>query len=467
MAKEQAAENQEEQTKQATDYILEATRITDITYKDIAKHSTPEVLATVGSSYAVFPTFLALNEGVFTFSERIGSSPLVKVVQFPDRVWVSCSCLGPKVSLCAHQAQVLQALTIRPELRVFFDEQMRRDKIIPTARDYGLADAENLDEYFDLEYANKTVSVTPKLKELLPVNAETQAYLSASLLPQNKLLVPTQVSVKETSRLIVVLTEHKYYKHLYLELYQAAITQEGKIKNPLQSISPADLIWLTDNPEEVKFYSAIAKFQRNYHTDPAESDREALKALVKNPLGLSFYLNQPKKNTAGVEASTLMLVQLQNVPLNLELDVDVKDNFYQINGHLTIQEQKLHLLKLLIKHEYFIQIKNNLYLIPGHDIQRVIQFFKKRNHKILIHESKFPEFRETILANLESKIRINYSYVKSATEKQIVDYGFDETQEPLIYLSESEDFILITPVMRYGPLEIPIHSQKQIYATDA
>ncbi|MDQ3292019.1 MAG: ATP-dependent helicase, partial [Bacteroidota bacterium] len=259
MAKEQAAENKEEQFNLATDYILEATRITDITYKDIVKHSTPEVLATVGSSYAVYPTFLALNEGVFTFSERMGSSPQVKVVQLPDTVWISCPCAALKTSLCSHQAQVLQALTIRPELRVFFDEQLRREKIIPTAHDYGLAEAENLDEYFDLEYANKTITVIPRMKELLPVNAETQAYLTAALLPQTNLPVPTQVTVKETSRLIVVLTEHKYYKHLYLELYQASTTQEGKIKNPLHSISPADLIWLTDNSEEVKFYSAVSK----------------------------------------------------------------------------------------------------------------------------------------------------------------------------------------------------------------
>ncbi|PSR56522.1 DNA helicase [Adhaeribacter arboris] len=467
LANEQETGNQEEKTRQATDYVLEGTRVATITYKDIVNYSTPEVLATIGSSYEVYPTFLSLNQGSFTFSGRGITIPEVKVVQFPDTIWLTCSCSAPKINLCAHQAQVLQALTIRPELRVFFDEQLRREKIISTAREYGLAEAENLDEYFNLEYTNKSVTVIPRIKELLPVNAETQAFLSTALLPPTKVPIPTQVAVKETSRLIVVLTEHRYYKHLYLELYQAALTQEGKIKNPLQVISPADLIWLTENPEEVKFYSAITKFQRNYHTDPVESDREALKALVKNPLHLSFYLHQPKKNAVGVEGTSLVPVQLQNLPLNLELDVEVKDSFYQITGDLRLAEQKINLLKLLVKHEYFIQIKNNLYLIQNPDLHRVIQFFKKRNHKILIHASKFAEFRETILASLESKIQINYSYVKPATEKQIVDYGFYETQEPLIYLSESEDFILITPVMRYGPLEIPIHSRKQIYATDA
>ncbi|QMU28058.1 DEAD/DEAH box helicase [Adhaeribacter radiodurans] len=465
--KEQIVKNQEKNKTPTTDYILEGTSITTITYKDIVKHSAPEVLATIGSSYEVYPTFLTLNHGAFTFSGRTEAIPEVKVVQYPETIWLSCPCAAPKISLCAHQAQVLQALTIRPELRAFFDVQLRREKIKPTARDYGLADAENLDEYFELEYSNKTLTVTPRQKELLPVNAETKAYLAEALLPAPKLLVPTQVAIKETARLIVILTEHKYYKHLYLELYQATTTQEGKIKNPLHAISPSDLIWLTESPEEVKFYSAITKFQKNYHTDPAESDWEALKALVRNPLGLSFYLHQPKKTAGGIEASTLVPVQLQNAPVNLELDVEVKDQFYQITGHLTIQEQKINLLKLFVKHEYFIQLKNNLYLVQSHDFIRIIQFFKKRHHKILIHESKFAEFRETILANLESKIRINYSYVKPATEKQVVDYGFDETREWLIYLSESEDFILITPVMRYGPLEIPIHSKKQIYATDA
>ncbi|QNF33954.1 DEAD/DEAH box helicase family protein [Adhaeribacter swui] len=449
------------------EYLVDGQRITTIAYHDLVKHTSAETLTVMGSSYQVYPSFLDLNQGLFTIGTGFNPGPEVNVVQLEHAIWLSCPCGAVKTQLCPHQAQVLQAVMLRPEFRVFFDEKLRRDKILPVAKDYGLAEAKNLDAYFTLEYVNKSIVVKPRQKELLPLNAETQAYLSEALLLKPKLPVVSGQTPKESTRLIVVLSAHKQYRHLYLELYQATVSQEGKIKNPLQVISPADLIWLTDNPEEIKFYSAISKFQNNYHTTPAESDWEALKALVRNPLKLSFYGQNLKKQTDTITAGALVPLRVQNLPANLELDVHLQDHFYQITGSLILEEQKFMLPKLEIRHEYFIQIKHTLYFFQNPDVLRIIQFFKKRDHKIIVHESKFAEFRETVLANLESKIRVNYSYVKPATEKQIVDYGFDETREPIIYLSDSEDFILITPVMRYGPLEIPVKSRQQIYATDA
>ncbi|RDC62498.1 DEAD/DEAH box helicase [Adhaeribacter pallidiroseus] len=465
--KERTAGDRKINQEHPTDYILEGKTITSISYNDLVKHSTAETRTSMGSSYQVYPTFLGLNQGLFTFSTRTDPGPEVKVVQLENSIWLSCSCLVSKSQLCAHQAQVLQAIMLRPELRVFFDEKLRRDKIKPVAQDYGLAQEENLDAYFELEYAQKTITIKPRIKELLPVNAETQAYLADSLLLKPQRPVSSRNAAPETTRLLVVLAEHKYYKHLYLQLFQATVNPEGKLKNPLQEILPADLIWLTHNPEEIKFYSAVAKFQHNYQTTPAESDGEALQALVKNPLQLNFYRQNLKKATGTVTAGSLVPVQVQNLPVNLELHVHLQDYFYQITGSITLEEQKLELPKLEILHEYFVAFKNKLYFIQNPDMLRVIRFFKKRNHKIIIHETKFAEFRQTVLVNLETKIRVNYSYVKPATEKQIIDYGFDETRESIIYLSDSEDFILITPVMRYGPLEIPVLSRQQIYATDA
>ncbi|KAA5547513.1 DEAD/DEAH box helicase [Adhaeribacter rhizoryzae] len=453
----------------ATDYLLAVASVATVNHAFILKHTAAEAVPLIGSSYEMQPDVIGVNEGIF--NGVTGSRmPAVKVVQFSAGLWFSCACTRSKTHLCEHQAQVLQALITRPEFRVFFDAKLRRNKILPVAQDYGLAAEENLDKYFDLEYANKNITVKPKLKELLPVNPATQAILQEQLLPKLKPpMLPQSVATTPDKAYIVVIAEHKYYKHLYLELYRAAITASGKLKNPLQQINPADLIWLTENPEELKFFTAITKFQRSYEAEPGEADLAALKALVRNPLGFKFYQHNLNNNRASgnITASSLVPVAVQSLPVNLVLDVVVKDNFYEITGTITLLDQPYDLQHLAVQHEYFIQVKKNLYLLDNPDLLRIIRFFKKHNHKILIHESKFAEFRETVLASLESKIKVNYAYIKPATPKQIEEFGLAETREQIIYLSESEDFILLTPVMKYGPLEIPVLTHKQLYGTDA
>ncbi|MGV3586242.1 MAG: ATP-dependent helicase, partial [Adhaeribacter sp.] len=298
----------------ATDYLLAVSSLAEVNYNFILKHTSAEAVPLMGSSYEMQPDVIGVNEGIF--SGVTGSRmPAVKVVQFPAGLWFSCGCARSKTHLCEHQAQVLQALITRPEFRVFFDAELRRTKILPVAQDYGLAEEENLDKYFELEYANKNITVKPRLKELLPVNPATQAILQEQLLPHSKPPVPSRAieTIPEKAYLVVI-AEHKYYEHLYLELYQAAVTASGKLKNPLQQINPADLIWLTENPEELKFFTAIAKFQRSYEAEPGEADLVALKALVKNPLGFKFYQHNPKDNRASgnITASSLVPVAVQS-----------------------------------------------------------------------------------------------------------------------------------------------------------
>jgi SNF2 family DNA or RNA helicase len=96
----------------------------------------------------------------------------------------------------------------------------------------------------------------------------------------------------------------------------------------------------------------------------------------------------------------------------------------------------------------------------------VIDFFKKNNQKILIHPSKYEEFQQNILSKLENHVSIRYAYLKPATKKQIAEQGFDQPPERLIYLSDRENFVSIIPVVKYGNVEVPVLSRKQIRDTD-
>ncbi|MBC7416823.1 MAG: DEAD/DEAH box helicase, partial [Pedobacter sp.] len=107
-----------------------------------------------------------------------------------------------------------------------------------------------------------------------------------------------------------------------------------------------------------------------------------------------------------------------------------------------------------------------LYLIPRLNFLRVIDYFRKQGNRVALHKSKYAAFQKTILIPLETSIKVNYAYLKPATKTQIEEKGFDLEEECRVYLSESEEFVLITPVMVYGNIEVPVLSRKQIQATD-
>ena len=47
-----------------------------------------------------------------------------------------------------------------------------------------------------------------------------------------------------------------------------------------------------------------------------------------------------------------------------------------------------------------------------------------------------------------------------------MEHGFDRNREKIIYLSQQENYVSIIPVVKYGNVEVPVFSKKQIYDTD-
>ncbi len=167
-----------------------------------------------------------------------------------------------------------------------------------------------------------------------------------------------------------------------------------------------------------------------------------------------------------VTAHSIVPVKLHRTPLEVKLLVDQRKQFYEITGELVLNDKAYPLKTLTLKYDYFIHLGNELHLVTDPDVLRVIQFFKKSNPILLIHASKYDEFRETILAELEHKISIRYAYLRPATQTQRIEYELDRTIEQIIYLSDRNSYVILTPVVRYGAVEIPVYSRKQIYDTD-
>lgn len=446
-------------------YTFENLNISTLTYLTILKHSSSLVSTDEKGFFDLQPEKIELNYIEIPVYLTRMDFVTVTVRQEKDAIKLDCNCNAPIKNLCEHQVQVLLNLTERQTLRVFFDDDLRHNKMVTFAKDYGLENEKNLDEYFWLEYNPYKLSIKPKLKELIAVNQVSNTLLSNSLLPQSTLPNIPFTLLGENQKMVIVLGKHRYYDHLIVELYEAQSTKDGKIKNPLKTINPLDFIWKTAEIEEVKFYTSILKFQQPNHEKSSKTLFEGLKALARNPLNLEVFYHDPKISDK-VNANSVVPIRLKLLKMDMKMQIDYKDIFHEVSAELLINDRVYDLKALSIKFDYFIQITDTLYLIENPDFLRIITFFKQNNHKILVHRSKFEEFQKNILYKLENRIRVHYSYIRPATPAQIEENTFDVNQQKIIYLSDSEDYILITPVIKYGKVEVPVLSQKQIYASD-
>jgi SNF2 family DNA or RNA helicase len=446
------------------DYILKDFNLKNLSQIVILKHLNGLVHTDVKGFYQLFPEQLEIDYAAFSDESSGLPFPIVQVQQHSNSVKLSCRCATPKNKLCEHQARVLYNILQRQDLLIFFDGNLRQRKLAKIALDYGLEKEQNLDLLFNLKYGHGQLEIKPKMDALQPFNKEAQQQLQELLLPAVK--PKPKVEAKNIQdKMILVLGQHRYYNNLTVELFEAETTKSGKVKNPLKGINPADLLFKTDDHELLKFYSGIGTFQQNYNNDQSEAEIEALRAIVKNPQQIPFYL-QDNKQSSAIQASTIIPVKAHLLEVDLRLSVNQRDDYYEITGRLIIEGNSYELDNIVLVHQYFVKLKDQLYLIGRLDFLRVIGFFKKQSNRLILHKTKYPEFQKTILIQLEGSIHVDYSYLKPATQSQIEEKGFDLENEQLIYLSESEDYILLTPVMRYGNLEIPVLSKKQIQAKD-
>ncbi len=376
---------------------------------------------------------------------------------------LSCDCTAQSNKLCTHQTQVLFYIIRREDIRIFFDASLRHERINLVAKDFGLEHERNPDEFFDVEYHQMSPRIIPKNKGIFKVNTESKQYIKNNLMPEKPRYFSEKLATGNHN--IIVFRKHKYYGHFFMEMYAGESTLKGRLKNPLLLIDPMSMIWKTEDASLLKFYTAVSKFQQNYGDERNEGDLDALKALVKNPMNLDFY--EQKENSKTLNVSALLPLNLKSLKLDIRVAVSRREAFYEVTGQLYLDDKFYDLEKLQVKFSYFLSNNNTLYLIENPDFLKMIDFFKKYNNKILIHQSKFDEFQRTILAKLEDHIVVSYAYLKLATSKQLTENNFDIPGEKLIYLSDEGDHILITPVVKYGNVEVPVLSKKTIYGIDS
>ncbi|MEB0278822.1 MULTISPECIES: DEAD/DEAH box helicase [unclassified Mucilaginibacter] len=441
-------------------FILRGISFQNITEVIIAKNTASGAYPDADQYKDISPKHIAVNEGVF-INQANGIFPPVGVLQQADGLLFTCNCDTPPGKLCEHQSLVLGAITRRDELGIFFNNKLRHEKLKRSAYDYGLEKEPDLDRYFKLDYQHKVISVSPVSTSLMPVTKESLSSL-------NDLIIPSvHQPVKDDERTIcVVIKQHKYYQYLFIELYLAQTTKEGKIKNPMAAVNPLDLIWETEDNHRLKFYTGVNKFQNHLNSKRTEADIKALRAIVKNTPDYPFYYHD-NTLSENITATSVVPVKMALLPHDVKLTVDSKGQFFEILGSVKIGKTDHPLKYLDLRFNYFVLLNDTLYLVDNLQVLALIDLLKKRPDNLLVHQSKFGEFKSEFLSKLEDNILIAYKHVKPATPVQLQQQGFAKETEQIIYLSDFGSHVMLLPVMRYGEAEIPVRTKRMIYGKDA
>jgi hypothetical protein len=386
-----------------------------------------------------------------------------------DDLILECHCKTSKKYLCEHQEQVMYLLKDDPTVRLFFDQDMRLNYLQRKVGDYGLEKETNLDDYFKLKLEYDSVVIIPQIKGLISMGTAAKSKMEDSLRVTTHIPVEFTLNEQLAGKTFVVFGQGKYDEDFFVNFMSSNLTKEGKIKNPIKLVDARKALLQSEDPQEMKFFIGISQFQilEFYGSTKLLEEEEiaALRSIVKNPQECEIYcLNL--KISENITSSSIVQVKLKKVDVDLHLKVVQKDNFFEITPKIFIDGSIVAYSKLKLMYKYFLRKENELLFVPDIDILRVLRFLKKHTNKLLIHKSKFDDFRETFLMNLEKKISIEYTYLKPANQKQLLEYGFDKESEKVLYLSESEDYVLLTPVMRYGNVEVPIRTKKRIYGLD-
>lgn len=442
------------------EYILPDTYISTLSIYELLKHTQTARFIEEKDFRDIEPIALEINSGVFTRTTSVISFPNVSVSQVGSALVTTCSCENPTDKLCEHQAEIIYCILEQKNYRIFFDTNLRQRTLVAFAKGFGLENEPHLDTFFHLNYQDGKLDIQPKIKELFQIDEHA---IKQNLLPLRKSVLK-ELAIQDTDkRQIMVIGKHRYYNFLNFSLMEAEVTRNGKIKNPVTSIDAMQLIWKSEQPSEIKFYTAIIAFQNKFNEEQSPTELEALKLIVQNPLELDVYYHDPHL-AEFVSSKSLIPVALKLLKAEIQLTVLKKDPFYEITGELLFNDISLPFKNIIIRNDYFIHYQNTLSLIENPDMLRVIKFFKSNNEILLIHASKYENFLQTVLASLEQYIHINYSYIHSATPVQLQEKNFGT--EKIIYLHQEGNYVSITPVMKYGTVEVAVYSRKQLYDTD-
>ncbi|MGV3761421.1 DEAD/DEAH box helicase [Parapedobacter sp.] len=411
---------------------------------------------------SVQPEEITVDRGVFSCRAADGGRRRVAVIQDANGLTISSDSPAGDGALTSSESAVLIAILRRDELGVFYRPTLRHRLVKQAAAAYGLEHESDPEYYLLPAFIDGRVVMQPRIAGLLPLNSAKlrdlvgQADHHAKRQPDVRPLPEEQV---------IVLSRHKYYRHIRVDIMHIGRTTSGRLKPPFVHLKPLDLVASATTVETAKLYAAIAAIQQIVEGDRTPSDLAALRTIVKYG-GKSLFYYHDGETGETFSSKTLMPVKVAMAPRSVSLSIRASGAFYSITGVFTIDGESYPLHGLPRYFGYFVRCGDTLYLLDNTPLLGIVDLLKEQDGRLLIHASKYREFHRQFLEKLSATIRLEYPDIKVGTTRQLKEHGFSDRPKRQLYLSDFGNHVMIIPVVRYGEAEVAIRTEQQMMAFD-
>ena len=383
------------------------------------------------------------------------------VTQKNGNLVMVCSCDNASEQLCSHLNFLLLEILEVKELQLAFDHSFRHSLLRKNAEDLGMHNPKRIDDLFSIHLENARVFIQPKIN-ILNLNNETVKNLKKELVPEFQL--PKSKKSSELQQIMVV-SENQYSDRLDFKWMKAPLTKSGKIKAPISPVDILEEMKDASNAELLPFHLALLEQKMNDGERTLGEQLAQAKQLIKNPLQLPFYFfHNDKFYASKITVKSVKPIEIHRVESSASIFVEQQNDYYVLTCSVTMDNKVLSSRSIKLLGSFYYWQGNTLNLIDNPAIVRVISFFDENKHELFIHASQFAQFQDEFLNKLEQSISVKYDFVKKAPARVAKKLSLDAITEYMIYLSESEDYILITPVVAYGDTEVAARSRKSIFA---
>lgn len=383
------------------------------------------------------------------------------VTQKNGNVILICSCSNKKELLCSHLNFLLHEILDEREFQLPFDHIYRQSVLRKNAADFGMKNPKHLDDVFTISIENGRIFIEPKVS-ILNLNTDTLQNLKNELIPEFKF--PKVEKSSEFTQFIVV-SEQQHLGFVEFKWMRAPLTLAGKIKSPISPVNILDEMKSGLDADTLSFNLALLRL-KNVDSELDFSERLLqVKEILKNPKELSFYHHVNDRFYGGkITSKALKPIEVNRVESSATIFVKQQNDYYVLSCSLKMDNIDLESKRIKFVGSFCYWQGDTLNFIDNAAIIRVINFFAENKHELFIHTSQFSGFQEEFLNKLEQSISVKYDYVKKAPARLVKKESLDTITEYMIYLSESEDYILITPVVAYGETEVAALSKRSVFA---
>ncbi len=442
--------------------ILENQLVLELDDVDIERMSAPmKVKYYTWETMQIFSSNVEPDEFTGTLYNPRSKPTNFSIIQKNGNTILTCSCSNAREQLCSHLNFLLLELYHVRVLQLSFDHEYRHSILRKNAADLGMNNPTNLDDIFSVEIEQGRVYVQPKIN-ILNLNSDTLRTLKKELIPDFKF--PKQKKSVLFTQFMVV-TENEYSDQLDFKWMKAPLTKAGTIKSPITSIEILEEMKVSLNPELLPFYLALLQQKINESEQDLSEQISQAKQLIKNPLDVPFYHFQNDTfYNSKITPKSIKQIEIRRVESSATIFVKQQNDYYVLTCSVKIENSTLGSKRIKLVGSFYYWQGNTLNLIDNAAIIRVINFFAENKHELFIHTSQFSNFQEEFLHKLEQSISVKYDYVKKAPARLVKKESLDTITEYMIYLSESEDYILITPVVAYGETEVAALSRRSLFA---